>query len=222
MNENSKQHIVLLHGITKTAKNMKNIEQFFSALGYTVHNFTYPSMKFSIEDIVLDTIEPKIKEISKEAETLHFVTHSMGGIVLRQYLQTCKLSNIGKIVMLAPPNQGSEVTDFFKNLRIYKWIYGPAGQQLGTAKSDKAICVKLKDTGHNIGIIAGNWSFEFWFHWLFNKQEHDGKVSISSTKLKNMADHITVKLSHRNIVKSQYVCKLILRFLKNGNFKDDK
>ncbi len=118
--------------------------------------------------------------------------------------------------MLAPPNKGSEVTQFFKNWPPYLWIYGSAGQQLGI-KGKEAIFKQLHDVDIETGIIAGNWTFEFWFRWLF-KGGNDGKVSIDSTKLDNMQDHLIVPFSHGNIVRSQYVAKQSIRFLKLGKF----
>lgn len=210
------EHVILLHGITKSPKMMLLLEKQLNQAGYITHNIHYPSTSFTIEILAQQKLAPIVEHVSTTATRLHFVTHSMGGIVLRAYLQDLSVNNVGRIVMLAPPNRGSEVTQFFKSWLLYKWIYGPAGQQLGI-KGKQAIYQQFNGVDIETGIIAGNWTFEFWFRWLF-KDSNDGKVSIKSTTLDNIHDHLVVPFSHANIVRSQYVARQVVRFLKLGKF----
>lgn len=212
------EHVILLHGITKSAKKMRILEQSLQKAGYLTHNINYPSTAFTLEKLAQQKLAPIVEHVSKQAQKVHFVTHSMGGVLLRTYLMQNHPSNIERIVMIAAPNHGSEVTQFFRHWPPYQWIYGPAGQQLCiTGKESIYKHIETKPLQQEIGIIAGHWTFEFWFRWLF-KGRNDGKVSVSSTKLSAMKDHLTVPFSHGNIVRSQYVARQTIRFLKLGLF----
>jgi len=125
------EYVIFLHGIGRSRRSMRFIEKYIADRGYRTYNLNYPSTKKTIQEIVLKYI-PSVIEKCKGADKIHFVVHSMGGIIMRHYLQDHSLPKGSRIVMLAAPNHGSEVTDFFRNFFLYKWIYGPAGQQLGT------------------------------------------------------------------------------------------
>ena len=147
--------VVLLHGIAKNASSMKKLEAYLKDHGYRTVNFTYPSTTESIEALAGKYL-PKAMEPCRKAQAakIHFVTHSMGGIVVRQYLQNHRVPEGSRMVMLAPPNKGSEVVDSLKGLPFYKWIHGPAGQELGTDSA--SIPNRLKPVNIEVGVIAGD------------------------------------------------------------------
>jgi hypothetical protein len=150
---------------------------------------------------------------------VHFVTHSMGGILVRQYLQSNKIPGLGKIVMLAPPNHGSEIVDQMKEGSLFQEIMGPAGQQLSTQPNSKPN--SLNPIPGIIGIIAGSVTSDPWFAWMFDGP-NDGKVSVESTRLHEMADFLVVERGHTFIMNSDDVIEQVLYFLKHGKFKADR
>ena len=127
--------VLLLHGLGRSAVSMKYLEKRLKESGYRVENINYPSMMLTIEEIAEQYLAPVVENVAARGEEVHFVTHSMGGIVVRQYLHHYGAEHVGRVVMLAPPNQGSEVVDNWKNVPGFKALNGPAGMQLGTDPS---------------------------------------------------------------------------------------
>lgn len=123
---NASDCVILLHGLSRTEHSLSKMERALSDSGYVVINNTYPSSKYDIETLAEDVISNSIKECSP-SKKIHFVTHSLGGILVRQYLSSNSVDNLGRVVMLAPPNKGSEVTDKLKDNFAYKMINGPTG-----------------------------------------------------------------------------------------------
>lgn len=147
---------------------------------------------------------------------MHFVTHSLGGILVRYYLSKKSIPELGRIVMLAPPNQGSKVVDKFSGYPGYKMINGPAGYQLGT--DEKSIPLQLGPAEFEVGIVAGDRSVNPILSTAFD-EPNDGKVSLDETTLEGMNDFIVVHHSHPFIMQSDDVIDMIIYFLRNGHFK---
>lgn len=211
------EHVIILHGMGRTHRAMKKIEKHLENVGYQVTNLDYPSTQKPIEKIAEEDLGETVEKcLKKGATTIHFVTHSLGGIVLREYLQTKTVPGQCRAVMLAPPNNGSEIADFLKTNFLYQKIMGPAGQQLGTGPFSKPNT--LKPVNIKIGIITGNKDSLPVFSFLFNGP-NDGKVSVESAKLKEMADFIVLPCGHTFIMNNETVIEQIEYFLKNGAFK---
>ncbi len=215
--EVKKECVIVLHGLGRTKNSMNRIENSLAMDSYVVWNESYPSRSESIEKLAVEHIEKGLEFCNKaEAETIHFVTHSLGGIMVRYYLQEHKIDNLGKIVMLSPPNSGSEVADFLNDVYVYKLAMGPAGQQLGT--DPKSLPKSMGPIDANIGIITGNKTLDPWFSPLIPGAD-DGKVSVESAKLNEMTGFMVVESSHAFIMKNAMVIDQIKCFLKHGIFK---
>lgn len=208
--------VVLLHGLARTSTSMKPIEKVLAGDGYQVSNISYPSRRGTIEELAKETIDRGVEACgASEAATIHFVTHSMGGIIVRFYLENHDLPQLGRVVMLAPPNQGSEVVDNWQNVPGYGVINGPAGQQLGT--DPDSIPRNLGPVSYPVGIIAGNRTMNLLLS-LSLPNANDGKVSVESTKVEGMADFIEVPDTHTFIMRSDDVIQQVVHFLKHGRF----
>ncbi|MHC4453657.1 MAG: esterase/lipase family protein [Planctomycetota bacterium] len=215
--EAKKECVIVLHGMGRTKNSMNRIEKSLVKDNYNVWNESYPSRSENIEKLAVEHIEKGLAFCNKaKAETIHFVTHSLGGIMVRYYLQEHKIDNLGKIVMLSPPNKGSEVADFLKDVYVYKLAMGPAGQQLGT--DSNSLPKSMRSIEANVGIITGNKTLDPWFSPLIPGAD-DGKVSVESAKLEEMSDFMVVESTHAFIMRNALVIDQIKYFLKHGIFK---
>jgi pimeloyl-ACP methyl ester carboxylesterase len=217
------QKVVLLHGIAKTGSSMGSVEALLKKEGYETLNITYPSQKKNIDDIAAYLREKHLNDVFWEkADKVHIVTHSMGGLVARRYLDTYKKDipegKMGRVVMLAPPNGGSEVADTIHNLSLYKWFYGPAGEELTSAVQSKNESAVYYD----LGIIAGTKEWPYFVAIFIVPGKSDGRVSVEKTKLDGMADHVSVSATHTFIMNKEDVHKQILCFLKNAAFEHEE
>jgi len=208
------EHVVLLHGLARTSRSMNDLEAFLSARGYQVLNIDYPSRKHQISQLA-KIVRNEVTSKKGTAEKVHFVTHSMGGIILRWIQQNDPLPNLGRVVMLSPPNHGSEVVDALGKLWFFEFINGPAGRQLGT--DGNGIWKQLGKVDFELGVITGDRSIN-WINSLIIPGKDDGKVSIESAKVEGMADFLIVRVSHPFIMKNKTVMTKCLHFLRYGSF----
>jgi hypothetical protein len=181
---------------------------------YRVVNDGYPSTTDNVETLANTSIPDALKKCEQD-DNIYFVTHSMGGILLRAYLANHQIEKLQGVVMLAPPNQGSEVVDKLGNWPGFSTINGPAGQQLGT--DENSLPQKLGEVNFVVGVIAGSDSFNPILSGLIPGDD-DGKVSIENTKIKGMRDHIVLPVTHTFMMRNQDVISQTLYFLKHATF----
>jgi hypothetical protein len=211
--------VILLHGLGRTSRSMKKLEKSLSLQGYNVINLNYPSTKHPIEFLSEEILSKAIEQCQKRfPPRIHFVTHSLGGIIVRYYLNHHELSNLGRVVMLSPPNQGSELVDRLKKSFIYRKINGPAGQQLGTDKD--SLPLNLGPVNFELGVITGNRSFNLLSSMIIPGPD-DGSVSVERAKVAGMKDYIVLPHSHTFIAKSKDAIEQVIYFLKHGIFKPE-
>jgi len=206
--------VVLLHGLARSSKSMNKMENALRKEGYRVINVDYPSTTASIETLtseIFHTLNPQITD----AASVHFVSHSMGGIILREYLEEHPIPNLGRVVMLAPPSRGSEVTDKLGNTFLYKWINGPAGNQLGTGTNSHPL--RLKDPDFELGIIAGDRSINPLLSMLIPGPD-DGKVSLARVKPPAYSDYLQLHTTHATMMWNKHVIQQTKYFLEHGIF----
>jgi pimeloyl-ACP methyl ester carboxylesterase len=210
-------YVILLHGLGQSSRSMATIEKSLSSLGYKVVNVDYPSTKHPIEfladDILNDTVEPY--SMSSQSK-IHFVTHSMGGIVVRYYLKNHKLPNLGRVVMISPPNQGSKLVDSLGDSYFFNKLNGPAGRQLGTGKD--SLPLRLGPVDFELGVIAGNRSFNP-LNSLIVPGPDDGTIAVARTKVAGMKDFIVLPRSHIFIMRSEDAIKQVIHFIEHGTFR---
>ncbi|MCK5708636.1 MAG: alpha/beta hydrolase [Candidatus Aureabacteria bacterium] len=218
-NSESKEYVVLLHGLGRTSISMKKMEKYLNEKGYIVINFGYASVIHDIDKVSIK-LDKVIKDECKDTnKKINFVTHSLGGIVVRYYLKDKKNKRTGRVVMLAPPNKGSEIADWLKNKTFCKWIAGPTAWQLGT--DPDSIPMALGNVQFDLGVIAGNKSV---LPFLSSKipGEDDGAVSVERAKVSGMKDFIKVHSTHTFIMNDKKVQDQVDHFFRNGMFKKNK
>ena len=208
--------VILLHGLGRFRQSMRRLEQHLKSRGYSTINLAYPSTTKSIETIAEMHLAGAVDVCQKQgAGKVHFVGHSLGGIIVRQYLQQHPVPAGSRLVMLSSPNQGSELADLLMHVPLYRWIIGPAGQELG--RGPESVVNRLKPVGIDIGVIAGNLSINL-VSSVFMDGPHDGTVSVKSTMLPEMRDFIVVHNTHTFIMRDPLVMRQVTHFLRHGRF----
>lgn len=218
-NNNLGECVVLLHGMGRTHHSLDDMQDQLTKAGFHTVNYGYPSRKKDIESIARDYVPVALDKCQQFTPTaVHFVTHSLGGIVLRMAIQQNRPENLGRVVMLSPPNRGSSLVDTLKDWWFYEWINGPAGQQLST--SADSVPNKLGRVDYPVGIITGD-RHAFFDAWFSSKipGEDDGKVSVERAKVDGMSSFLVVHESHPFIMNDEYVQRETVYFLKHGTFK---
>lgn len=206
----------MLHGLVRSSDSMNKVSQALNTSGYDVCNVQYPSRKYSVVELAQDFVYPAIQKCFEHTdEPLNFVTHSMGGIVVRQ-LATLTDLKLGRVVMLSPPNHGSELVDKLKGIPFFKLINGEAGLSLSTEAT--SVPNSLGRVMFETGIIVGNKSFNPIYSALI-PGEDDGKVSVESAKVTGMKDFLIVPYSHSFIMNKDDVIQETISFLKHGQFQ---
>jgi pimeloyl-ACP methyl ester carboxylesterase len=211
--------VVLLHGLARTANSMETMQQALDDAGFVTANIGYPSREHTVEELANMAIPQGIDACSESPgiERVHFVTHSLGGILVRQYLSEHAIANLGRVVMLAPPNQGSLAADELQNVPGFDWLNGPAGRQLG--KGEDSVPLQLGPAEFELGIIAGDRTIDPLTSAVLDNPD-DGRVSVDDTRLDGMTDFVVVEHSHAFIMRMQEPIELTIRFLNTGSFKD--
>jgi len=217
----AKDCVILLHGLARTAASMQKMEAALTEEGYQVVNDSYPSRGRPIEILaplaIIAGLE-KCGELNGQRK-VHFVTHSLGGILVRYYFADHDLVQLGRVVMLAPPNQGSEASDDLRDVPGFNSLFGPAGRQLG--KGDDSVPLQLGTPDFEFAVIAGDRSIDPITSAVLPNPD-DGKVSVADTRLDGMSDFALVHVSHAYIMKNREVIDMVKRFLRTGRLKERK
>ena len=208
--------VIVVHGLGRTPASMAILVSRLENAGFRVINFGYPSRSEPIEALV-ERLESEVGQCcSSEAETVHFVTHSMGGVLVRSYLSQRPEAHQGRVVMLSPPSQGSEIIDAFSDSDLLRSILGPAALLLGTDSA--GIANQLEPVRFSLGVITGTRSLDPIGSWLIPGPD-DGKVGVDRAAVEGAADFIAPPATHTFIMNRSDVAEEVVHFLRNGRFQ---
>lgn len=212
-------HVVLLHGLGRTSASMRKVRRALEQAGLKTHSWAYPSRHHRLQGHV-EAFRQWLSDQDFDGP-VHFVGHSLGGLIIRGTLATDPPVAVGKIVMIATPNQGAGVVTRHGNNRFSRLVFGQPLEDL--SESSEA----LKTLGvpeAKIGIIAGIQPFHFFnpISWVnlfhISGHEHDGTVEIHNTYLAQASDTIAIDAHHTFICDHPEVIKQTLYFIANGHF----
>ena len=207
---------VLLHGLARTSSSMKNLGLALQKAGYGVALVDYPSRNYTVEVLSKMAVESGVQSCRDEGKTsLYFVTHSLGGILIRAYLKDNAIADLERIVMLAPPNHGSAVVDNVKDVPGVVWLNGPAFLELGT--DEQSVPLALGEIKTDTAVIAGTRSINLILS-NFLENPDDGKVSVESARLEGMCAMLVIAVSHPFIMTDAVVIEQTIEYLNTGKF----
>ena len=210
--------VVLLHGIARTSASMRPLQRALTGAGFSVLNLDYRSRHLPLAALA-ESIRPAVERFAAATvgET-HLVAHSMGGLLARIYLARHRPARLGSVVMLGTPNAGSEVADRLGHFALYRVVFGPAGQDLVTAQGPE-LRTSLGEVDYPLGVIAGDRPLNPFASSLFLPGPNDGKVTVASTRLRGMADHIVIGTSHTRLIGHPEAVAQAIAFLRHGAFR---
>ena len=209
-----REQVILLHGLGRTDRAMFFLQKRISEAGYTTHNIEYRSLK-DTPDVIINKVGEEIARCCKNnGRPVHFVGHSLGGLVVRAYLERHPLNNLGRVVLIGTPNQGSELVDRYGD----DWFFGllgPTARELGTDRSD--LPKRIAPPHYPLGIVAGASSFRPIFSRILPGPD-DGMVAVESTKMAGMTDFLLVDTSHGMLRYNKTVAEEAIYFIRHGKF----
>lgn len=206
--------VILLHGLARVSNSLGELEEKLNKAGYEAVNINYPSRKYTVDVLAQDAVSRGLAGCS-DADVVHFVTHSLGGILVRYYLQHNELKKLGRVVMLGPPNQGSEIVNGMLSVPGFRLFGGPTGTALGTGEGH--IPDALDAVTFDLGVIAGTTNINP-LNFLFIEGANDSIVSVESTKVDGMNEHIVLPVTHTFMMRNNDVIDHVIHYLKTGSF----
>jgi pimeloyl-ACP methyl ester carboxylesterase len=212
------ESVIVVHGLGRTPASMAILESRLKNAGFRVVNFGYPSTSEPMEALVARLQAEILRCCANEAETVHFVTHSMGGVLVWNYLSEQPEAHGGRVVMLSPPSQGSELVDAFADSPLLRSMLGPAGSRLGTDSA--SIPSQLGPIRFRLGIITGDRSLNPIGSWLIPGPD-DGKVGVDRANVEGAADFKVISATHTFIMNRRDVAEEVVHFLRHGQFGRD-
>lgn len=211
------EYVILIHGLARTRNSMRRLEKSLIAHGYHVSNITYPSRKYPVEQVAEENLGTVIERCREaQAARIHFVTHSIGGLLVRYYLKHHHLPELGRVVMLSPPNQGTELVDRLRNNRLFQVLNGPAGLQMGT--DPQGVPARLGPVKFDLGVIAGSRSLNPINSRIIPGPD-DGVIAVERTRVVGMSDFLVVPHNHTFIMMRRDVIRQVVHFLACGTFR---
>ncbi len=208
--------VVLLHGFGRSSFSLGRINTNLLENGYKTIAIDYPSRRFHAYQLVEQFILPKIKKESKNCTKIHFVGYSLGGILTRYIIANHRPDNLGRVVYIATPHQGVDIVNHLGHHAWFQTIFGPAVLDLKIASSFLDSLPKKAD--YEAGVLCGNFSLNPFTSLFLIPGDDDGTISVESTKLEGMKDHIIIPSTHNMLLYNDIVIEQVERFISTGSF----
>lgn len=213
----AKETVVLLHGLGRSNTAMWRLAWRLENAGYEVHRVGYRSINTTPDEIIHEVTQQISDCCENSSRTTHFVGHSLGGLLIRSYLQDNQPDNLGRVVFVGTPNNGTSIADHFKGNYLVKLLV-PVATALGT--DEASLPNQLAPPYYPVGVIAGIYGNDANEAYLPGKD--DGLVPVESTKLEGMTDFIEIESGHSMMRYNNQVAAQVIAFLKTGHFDRDQ
>ncbi|MGJ8656936.1 MAG: esterase/lipase family protein [Akkermansiaceae bacterium] len=220
---NGQEVVVMLHGLWRSVRAMQPMARHLSVQGYTTVNLPYASFRRDLDELV-NVVRAEVQPWIEQGKTIHFVTHSLGGVVVKRLLdllEASQVENIGRVVMLAPPHRGSEIVDWLRNspLRPIKSVLGPAGEFLSSERMAGSRQSEEFRAGVEAAVIMGEKSALPFFRKLLDAS-NDGIVSVEKGRLFGIKEFKVVNADHTFISSDLLVMKMVNDFIRTGTMEN--
>ena len=204
-------HVILLHGLWMRGFALAMLHRRLIEDGFRVHRFDYLSVA-ATQQRILDRLQARMDELAAEADAVHLVGHSLGGLLaLRACLEARELPH-GRIVCLGSPVKGSAAARGFAG-------WGRGGEVLlGHNRELLQQGFERWDGPREVGMIAGCMPLGLGAVLGHFEGQHDGTVAVDETRLPGLADHCVVEANHTGLLFSVDVARQVGQFLRNGQF----
>jgi pimeloyl-ACP methyl ester carboxylesterase len=208
--------VIVVHGIVRSSKSFAKLRKVLEEDGFLVVGFDYPSTRVSIDQSA-EYLSQVIASL-EGVEELNFVVHSMGGLLVRTYLKEHSDPRIKRMVMLGVPNLGANMANLMQTNPLFKWVYGPAGQQL--VQDPEGYIAALPTPEFEFAVIAGARGTADGWNPLISGDD-DGTVEVANTRLPGAADFMTVRQLHSFLMDNPEVIAATRRFLAGGALREN-
>ena len=204
--------VVLIHGLWKTGSDMWRLRQRLEKAGYECKKFKYQSLRHTPEENAR-RLHQLVSSI--DAPVIHFVGHSLGGVVLLRYFDLHPSLTRGRVILLGSPVNGSQVALRLSKHWYSRWLIGRSANEglLGSAP--------VWNSWRDIGIIAGTMPMGVGLVTGLLPLPHDGTVTVNETVLHGATDFITLPVTHTGLLYSLKVAQQTITFLRAGKFGDE-
>lgn len=209
--------VILLHGLARGSHAMRHLERAARETGYRTLALDYPSRHSPIAQLAQGLRDP-VARFASGCETVHFVAHSMGGLVTRSLLRSSRPRNLGSVVTLATPHLGSEVAEFLLKFPPTASFYGPALRDLRLL-TDEESRAKFGEIDYSLGCVAGESIHNPFFGYLLLSRPNDGTVAASRARVRGAAGYLSLDVNHTSILWNRSAIRQTLYFLREGRFE---
>ena len=194
----NRECVVVLHGLARSSRSMSRLVERLSDAGFLVDSLDYPSTRDAFDELVA-ILSRAVEHDSASCPKIDFAGYSLGALLVRAYLRRTHPKGLGRVVMIGPPDYGTEIVDFIGGTWLFHAIFGAVGSELGT--SPRRLPARLGPPNFDFGVIAGNEPINPFGWWLI--PGGNGEVSVESTRLEGMSDFIVVPENHTFMMNAQ-------------------
>lgn len=205
--------VIMIHGLGASAAQFRPIEEALEEQGFDVIRCEYPSTRYGIRELSGELFSRIVNVLGEGDQKIHFVTHSMGSLLLRVHLEENEFENLGRVVMIAPPNQGSEIIDYYRDNSFFARFSGPAVLEMGTSQDD--LPRSLGPVDFSPVIIAGTRSGNRHYSRIIPGVD-DGRVSVNSCAVEGMEKLIKVDSTHEEMLYDERVIEIVVKILSQS------